>query len=47
MIRRVFAGTHCARMATRAGKVAQAKAAAAGARKRKAAALEYERLEFL
>jgi len=34
-------------MATRARKVAQAKAAAAGARKRKADALEYERIEFM
>ena len=34
-------------MTTRAAKVIQAEAAAAGARKRKAAALEYQRLEFM
>ena len=47
MSRRVFAGTHFARMSTRAAKIAQAKAAAVAARKRKADQLNKERLEFM
>ena len=47
MTSRVFAGTHCARMSTRAATIAQAKAAAVAARKRKADQMDEECRAFL